>query len=277
VTLPADKPKDIAAPTKQPLIIGHRGSSALAPENTMAAFRRALADGADGIEFDVRLARDGVPVVIHDATLQRVALRRDSVSMLNSADLAKCDVGSWFNRRFPALAQTGFAIEWVPTLDELFSFFTSAPALLYLEMKCSQADGPSLARQVAKRIQDYSFHDRVVVLSFDLPAVQAIKDIDPKIRTGALFQPRVLPPGSLILKGTMVPTALRYGADEIAPHRLLARPSILRQASAAGLKTVVWTVDNPAWLRTARQLGVHAVITNKPHLMLHARATLMKS
>ena len=243
----------------------------------MAAFRRALADGADGIEFDVRLACDGVPVVIHDAHLQRVAFRQDSVSMLNSADLATCDVGSWFNRRFPALAQTSFAMERVPTLDQLFSFFASAEGLLYLEMKCSQADGAFLARQVAKPIQDYSFHDRVVVLSFDFPALQAIKDIDPGIRTGALFQPRVFPPGSLILKGTMVRTALRYGADEIALHRLLARPTIIRQASAAGLKTIVWTVDNPAWLQTARQLGVHAVITNNPGPMLHARATLAKS
>ena len=243
----------------------------------MAAFRRALADGADGIEFDVRLARDGVAVVIHDANLRRVALRKDSVSMLNSADLAACDVGSWFNQRFPALAQRGFAMERVPTLDQLFSLFKSSNGLLYLEMKCSAAEGPVLARAVAKAIQNYSFLDRVVVLSFDLPALQAVKNIDPQIRTGALFQPRIFSPGSLIVKSTMVPTALQYGADEIALHRLLARPTIIRQASAAGLKTVVWTVDNPAWLQTARQLGVHAVITNSPHLMLQERTALAKS
>ena len=271
--MPDAKLKDIHSPTKQPLIIAHRGSYSLAPENTMAAFRRALADGADGIEFDVRLARDGVPVVIHDANLRRVGLREDSVSMLDSAELATCDVGSWFNQRFPALGQTDYGAERVPTLDDLFSFFASSPGLLYLEMKCSQAEGPPLAREVAISIQDYSFHDRVVVLSFDLPALRTVKDIDPKIRTGALFQPRVFSAGSLILKGTMVPAALRYGADEIALHKLLARPTIIREASAAGLKTVVWTVDDPAWLHTAQKLDVHAVITNSPHLMLHERDT----
>ncbi|MEO8435462.1 MAG: glycerophosphodiester phosphodiesterase family protein [Pyrinomonadaceae bacterium] len=277
MTLPDAKPNDITSPTKQPLIIGHRGSSWLAPENTMAAFRQALADGADGIEFDVRLARDGVPVVIHDANLRRVAFREDLVSLLNSTDLATCDVGSWFNQRFPALAQTSFATERVPTLDQLFSFFSSSEGLLYLEMKCSQGEGPLLAREVAKSIQNYSFHDRVVVLSFDLPALQAVKSIDPEIRTGALFQPRVFAPGSLILKGTMVRAAQRYGADEIALHKLLARPTIIRQASAAGLNTVVWTVDNPAWLETARHLGVHAIITNSPHAMLPRHRALAMS
>lgn len=243
----------------------------------MAAFRLALADGADGIEFDVRLARDGVPVVIHDSSLRRVASREDLVSRLSSADLATCDVGSWFNRRFPALAQTSFATERVPTLDQLFSFFAGSEGLLYLELKCSQTEGSRLAQKVTKFIQNYSFHDRVVVLSFDLPTLKTVKDIDPGIRTGALFQPRVFSPGSLILKGTMVRAALQYGADEIALHKLLARPTIVRQASAAGLKTVVWTVDNPTWLQTARELGVHAVITNRPHPMLHERTTLATS
>ena len=243
----------------------------------MAAFAQALADGAEGIEFDVRLAGDGVPVVIHDASLRRVGLREDQVSRLTSAELAACDVGTWFNQRFPALAQSNFATETVPSLEHLLSFFKTSAGWLYLEMKSGRGEGPLLAREVARAIQKYSYHERVVVLSFDLPALQAVKDIDPEIRTGALFQPRVFAPGSLILKTTMVRAALRHGASGIALHKLLARPGIIRQATAAGLKTVVWTVDNPAWVKTARQMGVHAVITNSPHPMLIARNAVTMS
>jgi glycerophosphoryl diester phosphodiesterase len=256
---------------KQPLIIGHRGSSALAPENTMAAFARAMADGADGIEFDVRLASDGVPVVIHDASLRRVGLREDKVSLLTSTQLAECDVGSWFNQRFPARAQPDYAVEHVPTLRQLFSSCEKSTGVLYLEMKPGKGEGPLLARAVSKSIQEHSFHGRVVVLSFDLAALRAIKDIDSDIRTGALFQPGLFRPGSFIRGKNMVGAALRLGAEEIALHRLLARPSTLAQASAAGLKVVLWTVDNPSWVEIGRQLGVHALITNNPHAMMLAR------
>jgi glycerophosphoryl diester phosphodiesterase len=94
---------------KKPLIIAHRGASALAPENTLAAFRRAIADGAEGIEFDVRLAKDNVPVVIHDADLKRVGARNGSVGEYTSAELGKIDVGSWFNRQKPEKANERFA------------------------------------------------------------------------------------------------------------------------------------------------------------------------
>src|SRR5258705_12537702 len=82
-----------------PLILGHLGASALAPENTLAAFSRAISDGADGIEFDVRLSRDGGAVVIHDASLKRTGLINRPVSDLTAAELGEVDVGSWFAER----------------------------------------------------------------------------------------------------------------------------------------------------------------------------------
>jgi glycerophosphoryl diester phosphodiesterase len=126
-----------AAPAvSKPLIIGHRGASSIAPENTLAAFERALADGADGIEFDVRLARDRVPVVIHDATLRRTGLRRGSIATLSSSELAGVDVGTWFNRRRPALANPAYSNERIATLAEVFELMKKRRAILYVEMKC---------------------------------------------------------------------------------------------------------------------------------------------
>src|SRR5467141_1624776 len=103
-----------------PLIIGHRGASALAPENTLASFKRALEDGAAGVELDVRLASDGVPVVIHDATLRRTGLREGLVAKMTSGELGQTAVGSWFNRAHPELAQVQYSRQFVPTLEQVF-------------------------------------------------------------------------------------------------------------------------------------------------------------
>src|SRR4026208_948606 len=107
-----------------PLIIGHRGASAGAPENTMAAFRAAIAAGADGIEFDVRLSRDGVPVVIHDSTLRRTGGLPQRIADLTVSELAAVDVGSWFVRK-KDLPPGTFTHETVPTLTDLFTLFQS--------------------------------------------------------------------------------------------------------------------------------------------------------
>src|SRR5438270_9075286 len=108
-----------------PLIIAHRGASAEAPENTLAAFQMALDAGADGVEFDVQLAKDGVPVVIHDANLRRTANRRDTIKYLTSTELASIDVGSWFNRKYPRRTKPAYANEHIPTLDQVFDLVVS--------------------------------------------------------------------------------------------------------------------------------------------------------
>src|SRR6266550_1324398 len=110
-----------------PLIVGHRGASAVAPENTLAAFSRAIADGAEGIEFDVRLSRDGVPMVIHDASLRRTASIDSLVSDLSSEELLEIDVGSWFaqatiDTRTPLAASTYSGVK-LPTLAQVLQLF----------------------------------------------------------------------------------------------------------------------------------------------------------
>src|SRR4030095_15157968 len=103
----------------KPLIIGHRGASAIAPENTIAAFDLALKSGAEGIEFDVRLSRDEVPVIIHDDTLRRTGLRPERVSDLTVAELKQVNVGAWFSQRHEQRADE-FVNQTIPTLEELF-------------------------------------------------------------------------------------------------------------------------------------------------------------
>ena len=131
----------------RPLILGHRGASAIAPENTLAAFSRAMLDGADGIEFDVRLSRDGVPVVIHDASLRRTASVDIQVCDLTSEQLQRIDVGSWFRLKLSAgrmsSSEPPYSDQRLPTLAQVLDLFNSNNGLLYLEMKSDPGNGLS--------------------------------------------------------------------------------------------------------------------------------------
>ena len=257
-----------------PLIIGHRGASALTPENTLAAFTRAIDDGANGVELDVRLARDGVPVVIHDENLRRTALREGLVAETTSSELRRADAGSWFNRAHPRLARPEYSNEFVPTLDQVLAFFKrhpAKPAVIYVEMKTSHAENRyvDLSRSVVQLIRDHDLKSRVVVVSFNLRAVAQIKAIDPSIRTGALFEPR-RNTVKTIRRHPIITAALDCGADEILLHRLMALRRLVEFSLQNHLQPVVWTVDDPKWARRAASLGIGAVITNNPAAMIKA-------
>jgi glycerophosphoryl diester phosphodiesterase len=253
-------------PKTYPLIIGHRGASAVAPENTMSAFRRAIEAGADGIEFDVRLSRDGVPVIIHDDTLRRTGLRPERVVDLSAEELQNVDAGSWFS-------STGeYRGEKIPTLQQLLEDFSSNKALLYLELKCTASEIPEIVSATADLLDEYSIGDRTIVECFDLPAIEAMKQRAPGIKTAALFEPRFSNPSTLLSGQSLVARAVASGADEIALHHSLANKRTTQAAQDVGLRVVVWTVDDPRWIQRSQDRGVDCLITNDPALMLRHRS-----
>lgn len=254
-----------------PLIIGHRGASSVAPENTLAAFTCAIQDGAEGIEFDVRLSQDGVPVVIHDPTLARTGLVDGVVAELSAEVLGRTDVGSWFSRR--NADDMDFSGEKLPSLQRVFDLFADSDALLYLEMKSPAGDGGRLAAEVAGAIRKHAIAQHVVVSSFNLSQVQAVKAIYPAIRTAALFEPRVSRPATLIRGIRLVKLAQNCGANEICLHYALASSRLTEQARKSQLEVVVWTVDSPKWIERGRSRGVKALITNDPASMIRYRNT----
>ncbi len=256
------------APATLPLIIGHRGAAAVAPENTLNSFARAYQDDADGIEFDVRLARDGTPVVIHDATLKRTAARTDFVAALSAAELGAIDVGSWFNRRFPAHARADYVLARIPTLAQVLELTAPLSGVLYVELKCNTRDAHTLAARVVETLQTDGANHKVVIESFTLTAIAEVKRLAPHLRTAALFERRLARP--LPTARSLIAHARACGADEIALQHTLATSRIVAAAQAAGFPVVVWTVDNPARLRPLIKLGVRAVITNDPARMVQA-------
>ena len=253
--------------SRLPLILGHRGASALAPENTIAAFRRSIEDGADGIEFDVRLTRDGVAVVIHDATLERTATVYRRVSQLTAAELSATDVGKWFcapegSRRFSG--------ETVPSLQQVFDLYSENDGLLYLEMKPDVGTEAELVSEVVRMIKHSNLGDRIIVECFDLPLIRKVKQLDSTIRTAALFEPKLSRPSSFARR-KLAATARDLGADEIALHHILASPSAIENSLRLGLRVVVWTVDNSDWVPRAQTLGITGLITNNPAKLLARR------
>jgi glycerophosphoryl diester phosphodiesterase len=238
----------------------------VAPENTLAAFGRALDDGADGIELDVRLARDGVPVVIHDATLRRTGLTDGAIAQKTSRQLAETSVGAWFNRTYPALARLEYAEQRLPTLQQVLQFVVNQKCTVYIETKTDSASSvDELVYSVADLINRYEVQDRVVVVSFDLGAIAKTKVVDESIRTGALFAP-TRGAGRVGRTERIVAVANDHGADELLLHRLIARPRLIRRAIDHHLRVVAWTVDDPVWIEHAGRLGIHALITNNPAL-----------
>jgi glycerophosphoryl diester phosphodiesterase len=261
----------LVTPNRPPLIIGHRGASAIAPENTLSAFARAVRDGADGIELDVRLSRDGVAVVIHDATLPRERLRKPVVSRMTLAGLSQLDAGSWFNQKHPDLARLEYTRQTIPTLDEVFqSLANQAPKrfVIYVELKCgrSRRRNEELASATVAAVQRHGLKDRAILISFNLRTVPTIKRLDDSLRTGALFGQR----SAVKSPARIVQAAIACAADEILLNHRIASRKLIEAAEARGLPAVIWTVDDPRWLLRAQSLGIHAVMTNDPAKMLKA-------
>lgn len=220
----------------------HRGASALVTENTLAAFERARADGADGIELDVRLDGDGTVVVFHDDELMRLAGRPGKVEDLSAAE-----------RRAVRLAGG----HEIPTLAEALS--AAGPLEVNVELKTPQLGrGEALARATAEALRKSGAMDRVVVSSFDPLALLQLYRHLPDVSLAYLFhaeQPRVLHRGWL---GRVI------GASLVHPEACLCTERSVARWQQAGYAVNVWTVDDPDELRRLDRLGVDGVFANDP-------------
>jgi glycerophosphoryl diester phosphodiesterase len=252
-----------------PLIIAHRGASKHAPENTFAAFKRAVEAGADGIELDVRLAKDGVAVVFHDSSLKRIAGRKGKIAHYTSTELGTLDAGSWFNRHAPKLADPEYKNESVPTLAETLEFLKGFKGLIYIELKCKEADAQRLAKAVCGVICSSKLLSQIVVKSFKLNAIPYVKRFCPSVRTAALFAPKIK---NILRKDKhLLNLAEEAGADEISLHYTLATRKLMKKAAKRNLRVIIWTADHPRWIRRGLRLGLAAIITNDPARLLKHR------
>lgn len=245
-------------------VIGHRGASGDAPENTFAAFELALAQGADGVEFDVHLTRDDVPVVIHDARLERTTSGRGRIRNYTSAALATLDAGSWFNRRFPQCARPEFAACGIPRLDEVLNWIRARGCPVYLEIKQTRPRYQGIEEKVLQEIYRAGAQQEVTVISFHLPTLRRIRRMDSRIALGIDFMRPFL----------AITRAKSMGATTLLPHWRTARRRWIARAHRAGLQVIIWGLDDPRWMRRRIADGVDGIITSFPAALRKIQNTL---
>ena len=234
-----DDPQTEVRPSR-PLVIAHRGASGLAPENTLAAFSLAIALGADGVEMDVQMSRDGLPVVIRDTRVNRTTNTKGSVSRLTLDQLQRLDGGAWFERRLsrrPRVramvgrisAESGAAVprysgEPVPSLEDVLSLLKSAELeRIYIELKGSPLNQQALLESILTLVRKHGVDRSVTLLSFDHAIIRRAKDLAPGLRTASLFPTRGR---RLISTRSIIRSAASAGVDEVALHLGLRRSAV---------------------------------------------------
>jgi glycerophosphoryl diester phosphodiesterase len=259
----------------KPLIIAHRGASGNAPENTLIAFQKALDVNADGIELDVQLSADNIPMVFHDKTLKRVGNRQDTLTDLTAAELGKIDVGSWFNVKNPNKFKHEFAQQTVPMLAQVFDLMKPHKKRIYVELKCKKNESLNLVKAVGELIDNYELVENVTVLSFNHSSLIEMKQNFPHIKTGALFAPKLLM--LLHIRRRLIKKTQDCSANEMALHFSLAKAKTVNKGISNNLPTIIWTANHKSWVERAIKRNISAVITNYPAKLLTEREEIYEN
>lgn len=237
-------------------VIAHRGFSSVAPENTLAAFYQAIGAGADMIELDVLLTKDGRVVCIHDSTLERTTGRPGAVQDFTLAELKTLDAGSWFspefeNERLPSLAQV---------LD-----LTRGTILLNIEIKTEAVTDDfegGIEEKVIALVRERAMEDEVMITSFDVRALQHVRGLDEKIATATLYnEDRQHDQGPLEIMAEAGSRGFNLSKDQVTAE-------IVRQCHEHGLPVGVYTVNETPEMRRLIRMGVHTIITDRPDVLL---------
>ena len=260
-------------------VVAHRGASEDAPEHTLAAYRKAIEDGADALECDVRLTADGHLVCVHDRRVNRTSNGRGAVSALELSDLAALDFGSWKNRT-PFGGRTEEP-DWehrpedreatsVLTLERLLELVSDSgrrvelaietkhptrwagqvEERLLLLLKRFGLDAPAAAEESPVRVMSFSARSlhRVRAASPTLPTVYLTQFVSPRLRDGRL------------------PSGVRIAGPSLRIVR--SHPAYIERLKASGHQVHVWTVNDPRDVDLCVALGVDAIITNRPRAVL---------
>jgi glycerophosphoryl diester phosphodiesterase len=251
-----------------PLVYGHRGSSAALPEHTLMAYQRAIAEGVDGLECDVRLTRDGHLVCVHDASIDRTSTGHGRVSRLTLAELDRYDYATWH----PGGRDRGES--GVLTLDRLLTLAQDAgrPLRLLVETKHPSRFGGEVERGLVELLGRHGLHTTagartqgitVTVMSFSALALRRMRMLAPDVPTVFLFD---------VAAPSVWQGRAPAGADLLGPsiRAVRNRPEVVRRAHDRGTGVVVWTVNQGVDIDLVVGLGVEGVVSDRPADVLTA-------
>jgi len=277
----------------RPLVYAHRGGAALRPENTLAAFDHGLALGADGLELDVHLSRDGVVVVHHDPTLERTTDGLGAIRLKTAAELAAIDAGYRFvpaldlppeggsdpssavaagvsrkDEHDPGHPYRGHGMG-VPTLRDVLARY---PVPLIIELKTPE---PALARATIDELRAAGAMGRVALGSFYTKALRAAREYEPRIATGAAREETRWALYKSWVHWPFGRTAFReFQVPERSGRTTIVTPTFVRQAHRAGLPVKVWTVNARPDIDRLLAWGVDAIISDRPDIAVAAARAL---
>ena len=228
------------------LKIGHRGAAGLVPENTKAAFEKALELGLDMVELDIQLTKDNQIVVIHDYDLQRVAGMNSKVKELTLAQLREIDIGSYF--------ASEFSEQRMMTLKEVINLLRNE-LMINIEIKMLDEKVNILINKLKQLLKEENFKDQVVVSSFNHCYLQKF---DSEFKTAILINSHPVDPVAMIEKAN---------ANGIHPNYNLLTKGFIKQVQQAGYFLNTWTVNNKDEISQLKQLGVDGIVTDDPRLL----------
>ncbi|WP_150271754.1 glycerophosphodiester phosphodiesterase family protein [Paenibacillus tepidiphilus] len=261
------KVKEIIDPAERVYTIAHRGASGYAPENTMPAFALALDMKADSVELDIHLTKDGIPVIIHDDTVNRTTDGKGYVRNMTLQQIKQLDAGTWFNEAYPMFARESYAGIPVPTLEEVFETF--GKDLHYvLEIKASKTDR-MMEPVINELITKYDLEDEVAIHSFSASSLRRFHQINPEI---PLYQ-------LIWYDNTAARVSESYLADVktyavgIGPNFQGISSAYVAQVKRSGLKVIPYTVNYQVNMDKAYMWGVDGVYTNYPDRFLEVIET----
>jgi len=224
-----------------PIIVAHRGGAAVAPENTLAAARQAIADGFDWIEIDVHESRDGEVLVLHDKDLKRVGKSDLLVWEADAAELQRIDVGSWFSPQFKD--------ERIPTLGQMLDVCRDKIGVI-IELK-HFGHNQRLEERVAEIVREHGMDDQVMAMSFDADSVRRMKALRPDWQVGWLTKESVADPRTIV-------------ADFLGIIHEHASPELIQFAHRRSMPVFVWTVNEPALAEKVLRWHPDMIITDNP-------------
>jgi len=235
-------------------IFAHRGETTRCPENTLEAFSAAVEMGADGIELDVQLSKDGEIVVAHDERLERVC---DGTGYLNDHTLKELKLLD-FSKTLPG------TVCRIPTLSEVFSLVKPSALYINIELKNTERLYLELPQKLLALVKEYGMEERVIYSSFNHYSLMHIKKLNPAAKIGLLYEFGMIDPWVY---------ANYVKADAVHPHYyvIAALPETVKRCHENGLMVNVWTVDDPDAVKLMLKCGVDTIITNKPDIAAACR------
>jgi glycerophosphoryl diester phosphodiesterase len=240
--------KEIKMPTK---IFAHRGASKYAPENTMAAFYLAQKMNADGIELDVQLTKDGIPVVIHDENVKRTTNGKGSIKDYLLEDLKKLDAGVRFS--------TYFKGEKIPTLEDVLKWICTTNMELNIELKNNLEPYDGLEEAVIQLVKDYRMENKVVYSSFNHYSLRKIAKLNPNAEIAVLYHEKLYKPWKYVAF---------VEANSAHPNHKMLNDEILAGYKKHDIKVRPYTVNNPTKMTYFFQREVEGIITDIPDVAL---------